>query len=128
VARGLDKHNERLDAVQRLGKDLARRARRKCELCEAPHDTAGDLRPHDTAPDADAPTLDALLLLCERCRAVADGRDDDPRTLRFLEGAVWSEVPAAAALARAMLTRVADDDDAAWARDTLEMLTTDGDP
>jgi protein PhnA len=113
MARGYDKHRARLDEIALLGKDLARRAKRKCELCEA----GDDLRPHDTAPDSE-PGLDALVLLCERCRAVADGRRDDPRTLRFLEGAVWSEVPVVAQLARALLAEV----DAGWARDTLDML------
>lgn len=114
MAKGFQKHRERKDAIGLLGKDLARRARRKCELCEA----SNDLRPHDTAPDSE-PSLDALVLLCERCREVADGRKHDARTLRFLEGAVWSEVPAAAALARTMLEHV----DESWARDTLDMLS-----
>ena len=113
MARGYDKHRERLDEIGRLGKNLARRAKRKCELCEA----TDDLRPHDLDPDSE-PTLDTLVLLCERCRAVADGRRDDPRTLRFLEGAVWSEVPAAAGLARTLVAEV----DADWARNTLELF------
>lgn len=113
MAKGYDKHRARIDAIALLGKDLARRARRKCELCEQ----ADDLRPYDTAPD-DEPSLDTLALLCARCRAVADGRRDDPRTLRFLEGSVWSEVEVVAALARTLLAEV----DASWARDTLDML------
>ncbi len=114
MAKGYQKHKERLDAIAFLGKDLARRARRKCELC----DSAEDLRPYDTAPD-DEPALETLVLMCSRCREVAEGRRDDPRTLRFLEGAVWSEVTPAAAVARAMIERI----DADWARNTLEMLS-----
>lgn len=113
VARGLDKHKARLDEIASFGKDLARRAQRKCELCEE----SDDLRPHDTEPDQE-PSLDTLVLLCSRCREVTGGRDDDARTLRFLEGAVWSEVPVVASVARAMLVRV----DASWARDTLELI------
>lgn len=113
VARGLDRHRARLDAVASFGKDLARRAQRKCELCEE----SDDLRPHDTEPDEE-PSLDTLLLLCQRCREVIGGRKDDARTLRFLEGAVWSEEPLVAATARAMLAHV----DADWARNTLEMI------
>lgn len=113
MAKGYDKHRARQDAVALLGKDLARRARRKCELCE----DADDLRPHDTAP-SDEPSLQTLALLCSRCRAVATGRRDDPRTMRFLEGSVWSEVEVVAQLARTILADV----DASWARDTLDML------
>ena len=113
MARGIEKHQERLDAINLLGKDLARRAGRRCELCEE----NDDLRPHDTAP-AEEPDLETLLLLCGRCRALTGGRVDDPRTLRFLEGAVWSELPAAAQLARDLLGSV----DAQWARDALDLL------
>lgn len=109
----MERHQERLDEIGRLGKELARRAGRRCEWCEERE----GLRPLDTAPDAD-PTLEALVLLCERCREVAGGRRDDPRTLRFFEGAVWSGVEAVASSARAALARV----DADWARDTLDML------
>ncbi len=118
MARGLDKHRARLDAIQFLGKGLARRAKRKCELCEH----GDDLRPYDTAPN-DEPSLEALALLCERCRDVADGRKDDARTLRFLEGAVWNETPIVATLARRMLSEL----DVDWARDTLDLLPAETD-
>ncbi|MCG8420364.1 MAG: hypothetical protein MJE77_20720 [Proteobacteria bacterium] len=113
MARGLDKHKARLEAVAAFGKDLARRAGRKCELCEE----ADDLRPYETDADEE-PELETLILLCSRCRQVTAGRKDDPRTLRFLEGAMWSEVDVVAATARAILTRV----DANWARDALDLI------
>ncbi len=113
MARGYDKHQERIEDINLLGKDLARRAKRRCELCEGD----GCLRPHDTAPD-DEPTLDTLALLCARCREVATGGRHDERELRFLEGAVWHELPVIASLAKQLLADV----DADWARDTLEML------
>ncbi len=113
MAAGKQKHQARLDAISLHGKDLARRAKRKCELCEDNH----DLRPYDTDPEA-GPSLDTLCLLCERCRAVADGRTDDPRTLRFLESSLWSDVQPVAVVAR----RIAETVDADWARQVLEML------
>jgi protein PhnA len=113
MARGREKHQARLDAINLCGKDLARRAKRKCELCEE----ADDPRPYDAAPD-DEPSLDTLILLCARCRGVADGAEADPRTLRFLETAVWNEHSHVAAKARELLAGV----DAQWARDTLDML------
>ena len=113
MAKGHEKHQARLDAINFHGKDLARRARRKCELCEQ----ADELRPYDIQPNTE-PELNTLILMCARCRTVGDGGDADPRTLRFLEAAVWNEHEHIAALARTMLARV----DAQWARDTLEML------
>ncbi len=114
MAKGREKYQARLDAISLQGKDLARRAKRKCELCEG----AGDLRAYDGDPDAE-PSLETLALACERCRAVLDGRKDDERTLRFLETAIWSEEAIVAALAKRMLGSV----DAAWAREALDMVS-----
>ena len=113
MARGRERHEARLAEINRLGKDLARRAKRKCELCEE----AGDLRPYDSAPD-DEPTLETLALLCARCRDLASGSSLDTRTLRFLEQAIWSEVELVAAIAR----RALGDIDERWARDALELV------
>ena len=47
MAKGLDKHRERLEALALFGKDLTRRAGSKCELCE----TAGvKLQIHEVPP------------------------------------------------------------------------------
>ena len=114
MTRGYDNHQQRLQDIQLLGKDLARRAQRRCEWCEGRE----TLHTYDTAPRKD-PSLDALMLLCSRCRDVADEKlPSDLRTLRFLEGAVWNEEPIVSGRAKAAL-RIIDTD---WARDTLEML------
>lgn len=114
MASGKQKHQDRLDAIALQGKDLARRARRTCELCE----DRGELRPYDLDPEAE-PSLDTLVLLCVRCREVADGRVDDPRTLRFMETAIWSEVEPVAGLARRLIQRV----DADWARQAYDLVS-----
>jgi len=113
MAKGKERHQARLDEISLLGKDLARRAKRRCELCEGKE----DLRAYDTAPD-DPPTMESVALLCADCRARAAGRDDDEAALRFLEGAIWSDIPAVSGTAQAILRRV----DAGWARAALDML------
>lgn len=115
VAKGKEKHRARLDAIQAFGKDLARRARSKCELCES----SDDLRIFDANPD-DEPSLESLLLACTRCRALFEGRVDDPKALRFLETAIWSDVPPVAKTAREVIKRVDSD----WARNALELVRT----
>ena len=65
-----------------------------------------------------------LTLLCERCRDVADGGKADPRTLRFLEGVIWSEVPAIKGPAIEVLGRL----DVDWAKEALDMITAYDDP
>ena len=113
MARGKEKIEARRAAVALLGKNLARRAERKCEFCEARE----GLRPFDTRPDAE-PSLEALVLLCPRCTGMMSGEAVDPRACRFLEGAVWNEVPVVAESALQCLRRI----DAEWARDTLDMF------
>lgn len=113
MAKGLEKHKQRVSEIQSFGKDLARRAGRKCELCEEP----GTLHPFDTDVEAE-PSLETLLLLCERCTKLVDGEAQDPRTLRFLEGSAWSEVDIVKTTARTLLRAV----DADWARDAAEHL------
>ena len=113
ASKGKAKHEARQAAVSLLGKDLARRAGRKCELCGA----QDGLRAYDHAPDKE-PTLDSLALLCARCRALVDGEVGSADELRFLENAVWSDIPAVTGVSRALLRRV----DADWARATLEMV------
>ena len=113
MAKGREKHQARLDAIQMFGKDLARRAGRRCELCEE----SDDLRIYDADPEAE-PDMDTLALLCGRCREVLEGRKADPSTLRFLEGAIWSDVAPIGGLAQRMIRRV----DADWAREALALL------
>ena len=113
MAKGRQKHQARLDEIQLQGKDLARRAKRKCELCEG----SEGLRIFDADEDAE-PSLETLALLCERCRAIVGGRSDDERTLRFLETAIWNEEPVLASLAKIALRQV----DADWARSALDMV------
>ncbi|MHC4831143.1 MAG: hypothetical protein ACYTFT_12455, partial [Planctomycetota bacterium] len=98
---------------------LARRASSQCEWCESKDGP----RAYDTAPEAE-PSLDTLVLLCERCRDIADGQSADPRTLRFLEGAIWSEVPAIKEPAVEALGRL----EVEWAKEALDMIATYDDP
>ena len=114
MAKGRDQHQARIEAISLFGKDLARRASRKCELCKG----SGDLRPYDTAPDAE-PSFASLALFCERCRGLADGGKTATDGLRFLEEAVWSDIPAVGDTARTIIGRV----DADWARATLATLS-----
>lgn len=113
ASKGREKHEARQAEVAAFGKELARRARSRCELCEGRE----GVRTQDTEPEQ-APSLGTLLLLCDRCRALLAGEAQDPRTLRFLETAVWSEVPVVKDVARKLLDRV----DADWARETRGLL------
>ena len=116
MARGLDKHRERQEAVANLGRQLARRSRSKCELCG---ENPGGLSPWEVPPVEEEPCLDETLLLCERCREGALGGDLDEREWRFLEEAIWSELEPAKVMAFKLLMKL-EAAGAHWAQATME--------
>jgi protein PhnA len=114
VARRQREHEARQQAVAALGRGLSRRARSRCELCGE----GGPLAVVEVAGGPEDPEEDWAALLCERCRDLPSA---EPATLRFLEGAVWSEtVPAKVLAVRAARELAARD--VAWARDLLDGL------
>lgn len=122
MARRRDQHHARAEAVDALGKDLSRRARSACELC-------GDRAPlvaHEPAPVPAEPELEAAFLACEPCRTALGGRIQDPNALRFLEAAIWSELPIVQIAAVRLLERLVEDD-VAWARSAADGLWLDED-
>lgn len=119
MAKGLDKHRQRQDALALLGKTLARRAGSKCELCE----TGGQrLLPFEVPPVEDEPDLERTLLLCERCREGAEGgKLGDASTWRFLESVMWSELAAVQVVSIRLLRRLAAVQ-VGWAQSALETV------
>lgn len=99
-----------------LGRTLCRRARSACELCGA---SKVPLSPWEITPLSEEPDPDRALLLCARCRKGAEGSKLDPAEWRFMESAVWSELPAAQIQAVRIVRRL---ESAVWARELLEGL------
>jgi len=115
-----DRHHAHKAALQALGKGLSRRARSRCELCEA----AGErLQVTEvTGSPEEEPGEDWALLLCDRCRELTDkGPDRDLDTLRFLTTAMWSEVQPVQVAAVRLLRRL----DVPWATEGLDGLWLD---
>lgn len=106
MAKGRQEHQARKEAVSYLGKDLARRASRKCELCEE-----GGIRldPHEVEPLPEDPDLEQAVLLCGEC---ADGVNNKKlgqhSRWRFLEGVVWTEVAPVQVVAVRVLRQLAE--------------------
>ena len=99
-----------------LGKNLARRASSKCELCEA----AGvRLEIFEVPPEPDAPDMDKCLLLCQECKSLlADHKHRQPDHWRCLTKTIWSELPAAKVVSLRILRELSESQ--SWAADTLE--------
>ncbi|MCP4804325.1 MAG: phnA protein [Proteobacteria bacterium] len=122
MAKGRDKDQAHKAAVAALGKNLSRRAKSKCELCE----TGGKLVVTEVAgprPEAagDDPSEDWAALLCDRCIDLVAGKKVDTSALRFLETAMWSELRPVQILAVRALRTV----DTAWAREANDGLYLD---
>ena len=108
----------RKDALSSLGKELTRRSRAKCELCGQ---SGISLTAKEIPPVGEAPEVDKTLFLCKRCEEGVDGGNLQPETWRFLEAAVWSQLPAAQVAAVRICRRLAGED-IAWATDTISNL------
>ena len=116
MAKGLIKHQERQQALSLLGKNLARRASSKCELCEA----AGvRLETFEVPPVPEEPDMDHCLLICGECKErLADRKHRQPDHWRCLTKTIWSELPVAKVLSIRLLRELSSSQ--GWAADTLE--------
>lgn len=115
MAKGYELHQARMMALQGMGKDLARRAKSKCELTGA----AGvRLWPYEVPPTGEDPDIDRTLLISEECMEMLDHPERlAGRHWQCLAEAVWSEMPAVQVVAWRMLNELAKRED--WAREAL---------
>ena len=114
MASGKEKHADYLRQLSLLGKDLARRAKSRCELSGAP----GALVNHDLLPDDKNPSLDTVVLVTEEVSSWLHGNPFEPSSARFLETTVWSTEPAVRLACNYLLGQI----DENWARDAAENL------
>ena len=115
MAKGRQKHQARLDAINQLGKDLARRAGRACELCSSRE----GCRTYDLEPEK-KPELSTLILLCASCtdRVERPGQTP-PDHLRFVANHCWSDVAPVQTMVQRLLEPIRSED---WAGEALENL------
>ena len=118
MARGLDKHRERVQAVNALGRALARRSKSKCELCGA-----GETRlsSYEIPPLLDEPELDRIISVCETCLQGIDGSLSDLHRWQWVQEAIWSELPAIQVVAVRLCQRLSQQG-LDWARESLDTL------
>ncbi|MEM9017733.1 MAG: phnA protein [Verrucomicrobiota bacterium] len=122
MARGWQANQERLEALKRLGKELARRARSKCELCEK---GGLSLSIFEVSPVPKEPEVDRCLMLCEACRSASENPEKivAGENWRFLTESAWSELPAVQVVSVRLLKHLAGSQ--AWAKGALEELFLD---
>ena len=121
MAKGYELHQARMMALQGIGKDLARRAKSKCEITGV----AGvPLWPYEVPPVGEFPDIDRTLLVSPECREMLE----HPKRLagrgwQCLAEAVWSDMPAVQVVAWRMLRELAKRED--WAREVLAEVFLD---
>jgi len=123
MAKGFDSNQERVRALQLLGKDLVRRARSRCELTG----TSGvPLQPYEIPPVPAEPDLARTLLLSKAAiAAIEKPRSIDAREWRCLNEAVWSDFPALQVVAWRLLECIGRQEN--WAREILDEVFLDPD-
>ena len=122
MAKGYEVNQARVAALASFGKDLARRARSRCELCEV---SGVSLSAFEAPPVSAELDIGRCLLLCGRCHEQAGNpkKFEPGEHWRCLTQTAWSEFPAVQVMAVRLLRRQADSQD--WAREALEEIYLD---
>ncbi len=121
MAKGYELHQARMMALQAMGKDLARRAKSRCEITGA---SGIPLRAYEVPPVGEDPDIDRTLLVSQDCLDMLDRPERlAGRTWQCLAEAVWSDFPAVQVVAWRMLAELAKRED--WAREALDGVFLD---
>jgi hypothetical protein len=111
MTKGYQANQDRQQELALQGKQLAKRAGFACEWCGS----KDDLRTWDAEPKQPV-VAENLALLCGRCRFLAEGGKGGEHELHDLRNALWSDIPAVAGGAAAVLARHR----VSWAREAIE--------
>ncbi len=121
MAKGYDQHMERKNKVNSFGRELTRRAKSKCELCEA---TGVSLSVFEVPPVKEEPEVERCIFICDECRdkleRVKKAKEND---FRFLSNSMWSEVDMVRALSIVLLKEMSKK--YSWAEVILDDLYID---
>lgn len=121
MAKGYELHQLRMMALQGLGKDLARRAKSRCEITGA---RGVRLVPYEVPPVSGDPDIERTILVSEACmEMIGHPERMHGRDWQCLVGAAWSELPAVQVTAWRMLRELAKRED--WAREALDEIHLD---
>ncbi|MGL5278299.1 MAG: PhnA protein [Cetobacterium sp.] len=121
MAKGYDQYLERKNKVNSFGKELTRRAKSKCELCEA---TGVSLSIFEIPPTKEEPEVERCIFICDECRdkleRIKKAKEND---FRFLSNSMWSEVDMVRALSIVLLKEMSKK--YSWAEVILDDLYID---
>ncbi len=123
MSKGSDKHKARLNELNSFGKNLARRCKSHCELCDS-HGTK--LVIHEIPPELKEPDFDHCIFICETCQEqINNPKRLDTNHWFCLHTCIWSEIPAVQVMAVLMAKRVAKKVD--FAEELLDQVYLEND-
>ena len=117
MSKGFQGKFHRQNILSRFAKELVRRSRSKCELC----DNGGvQLDACELAPLEENPQANGCVFICETCRKQIDvPKKMIPSHWRCLNNSLWSEVPAVQVMSVRILRRL-EKKEQQWAKELLE--------
>jgi protein PhnA len=121
MAKGYDTNQERKQALALFGRDLARRAKSRCELTQA---SGVPLVIYEIPPVPHDPDYDRCLMVSETVRAQLEKPSTiRPEEWRHLSELIWTDLPPAQAMALRILRRLAPNE--SWAQNLIDEAMLD---
>lgn len=123
MAKGYDRDRERKSKVNFFGKELARRSKSKCEMCET---TGEKLEVFEVPPVTEEPNIHRCIFICESCKKLLSNIDSaGENDVRFFNNTIWSEVDMVKAVSIAALRKL--EAKHSWASEILDGAYIDED-
>lgn len=114
----------RQNMLSRFAKDLVRRSRSHCELCDR---NGAKLDVYELPPTEEEPFLDGCIFICDGCRKqIIEPKKMIPAHWRCLNNALYSEVPVVQVMSFRILRRLERNGER-WATELLEHAYLDPD-
>lgn len=116
MAKGFEKHQERMSIISSYGKDLVRRSGACCELCS---DSGTKLTVYEVPPVQNEPDFDQCIFICDTCREQLENpKRLKPDHWRCLNNTIWTELEILQVQSAAILMKLEKDHN--WAAELLE--------
>ena len=121
MARGFDEARERENKLSMFGKQLVRRSKSICELCG---ESGVKLHIYEVGKKEVEPDFDRCIHICDSCKNTIERLNKaDENDLRFLNNAIWSEVPIVKATAIDIINKL--NGKYSWIDDLMDMIYID---
>ena len=117
MSKGFQGKFHRQNILSRFAKELVRRSRSKCELCDK---SGVQLNTYELEPLEEEPLAEGCLFVCETClKQINVPKKMTPSHWRCLNNSLWSDVPAVQVMSVRILRRLVKTNQT-WAQELLD--------